>query len=127
MNTFELAKAFIESHRYQIVDEDSSDGHITFRFQLNTILFWGKPDDEHFFFMTLPIFTDVTEENLAQVKENCHQINREAKMVKLYLLEDAIVAATEIYYMAESDFNFQMDNALKHLVAAKVMYKRLDE
>lgn len=127
MNTFELAKAFIESHRYQIVDEDSSDGHITFRFQLNTILFWGKPDDEHFFFMTLPNFTDVTEENLAQVKENCHQINREAKMVKLYLLEDAIVAATEIYYMAESDFNFQMDNALKHLVAAKVMYKRLDE
>lgn len=39
MNTFELAKAFLASHRYQILDEDSSDGHIAFRFQMNTIHF----------------------------------------------------------------------------------------
>ena len=127
MSTFELAKAFLTSHRYQILDEDSSDGHIAFRFQINTIHFWGNPDDEHFFFMTLPNFTDVTDENIAQVKENCHQINKEAKLVKLYILNDVILAAAEVYYMAEEDFNFQMKNALKHLVAAKTMYKKLEE
>ena len=127
MNTFEMAKAFLASHRYQILDEDSSDGHIAFRFQMNTIYFWANSEDEHFFFMTLPNFTDVTEENMAQVKERCHEINKNAKLVKLYVLNDVILAAAEVYYLAEDDFKFQMLNALKHLVAAKVMYKKLDE
>lgn len=127
MSTFELAKEFIASQRYQMLEEDSSDGRITFCFQMNTIHFWGNSGDEHFFFMTLPNFTDVTEENIAQVKENCHQINKEAKLVKLYVLNDLILAAAEVYYLAENYFKFQMLNALKHLVAAKVMYKKLDE
>ena len=127
MNAFDLAKDFIGRQSYQILNEDSSDGHIAFRFQMNTIHFWGNTDDEHFFFMTLPNFADVDEKNIAQVKENCHQINKEAKLVKLYVLNDVILAATEIYYLAEDDFKFQMLNALKHLIAAKVMYKKLDE
>lgn len=127
MGTFELAKEFIANQRYQVLDEDGTDGHIAFRYQMNTIHFWGNPDDEHFFFMTLPNFTDVTEDNLSQVKENCHQVNREAKLVKLYILNDVILVASEVYYLAEDDFKFQMKNALKHLVAAKVMYKKLEE
>ena len=127
MSTFELAKDFIASQRYQILDEDSSDGHIAFRFQMNTIHLWGTSEDEHFFFMTLPNFTDVTEDNITRVKENCHQINKEAKLVKLYILNDVILAAAEVYYLAEEDFKFQILNALKHLVAAKVMYKKLEE
>lgn len=127
MSTFELAKEFIVSKRYQRLDEDGAEDHIAFRFQMNTIHFWGNSEDEHFFFMTLPNFTDVTEENIAQVKENCHQINKEAKLVKLYVLNDVILAAAEVYYLTEDDFKFQMLNALKHLVAAKVMYKKLDE
>ena len=127
MRTFDLAKEFIANQRYQISDEDSSDGHIAFRFQMNTIHFWGHSEDEHFFFMTLPNFTEVTEENIAQVKENCHKINSEAKLVKLYVLGDVILADAEFYYLAEEDFKFQMMNALKHLVAAKVMYNKLDE
>lgn len=127
MSTFELAKEFIANQRFQVLDEDSSDEHIAFRFQMNTIHFWGNSEDEHFFFMTLPNFTDVTEDNMAQVKERCHEINKEAKLVKLYVLNDVILAAAEVYYLAEDDFKFQMLNALKHLVAAKVMYKKLDE
>ena len=127
MNTFELAKQLITSHRYQILDEDSSSGYLAFRFQINTIHFWTNEDDEHYFTMTLPNFTEVTEENIAQVKEKCHEINKECKMVKLYVLNDVILAATELYYLAEEDFNFQMKNALKHLVIAKVMYKKLEE
>ena len=127
MSTLELAKEYITSQRYQILDEDSSDLHIAFRYQMNTIYFWENSEDEHFFFMTLPNFTDVTEENMAQVKERCHEINKNAKLVKLYVLNNVILAAAEVYYLAEDDFKFQMLNALKHLVAAKVMYKKLDE
>lgn len=127
MSTFELAKDFITSQQYSILDEDASCGHIAFRFQMNTMHIWAKSDDEHFFFVTLPNFTDITKDNIAQVKENCHQINREAKLVKLYVLNDVILAAVEAYYLAEEDFKFQMMTALKHLVAAKVMYKKLEE
>ena len=127
MSTFELAKEFIVSQRYQMLNEDSSHGHIAFRFQMNTIHFWGNSEDEHFFCVTLPNFTEVTEENIAQVKENCHQINKDAKLVKLYILNDVILVAAEVCYLTEEDFKFQMINALKHLVAAKVMYKKLDE
>ena len=84
MSTFELAKEFIASQRYQMLDEDGADDHIAFRFQMNTIHFWGNSEDEHFFFMTLPNFADVTEGNIAQVKEKCHQINKEMKMVKMF-------------------------------------------
>lgn len=127
MSTFELAKEFIANQRYRMLGEDRSDGHIAFRFQMNTIHFWANNEDEHFFFMTLPNFTDVTEENIARVKENCHQINEEVRLVKLYVLNDVILAAAEVYYLAEDDFKFQMMNALKHLVAAKVMYRELNE
>lgn len=127
MSTFELAKEFLTSHRYQILDEDSSDGHIAFRFQMNTLHFWANGDDDHFVFISLPNFVPVTEENIAQVKENCHHVNRETKLVKMYVLGNVVLAAAEVYYLAKDDFEFQVMNALKHLVAAKVMYKKLDE
>lgn len=60
MNTFELAKEFIADQRYRVLDEDCSDGRIAFRFQMNTIHLWANDKDEHFFFMTLPNFTNVT-------------------------------------------------------------------
>lgn len=127
MSTFELAKDYILDHRYQIRDEDSVKGHIAFRYQLNVIHFWGNPNDEKFFFMTLPKFADVTEENIAQVKDNCHEVNKQAKLVKMYILNGVILAAAEVYYLQKEDFDFQMQNSLKHLVAAKVMYRQLDE
>ena len=63
---------------------------------------------------------------MAQVKENCNQINQEIKLVKFYVLNDLIVAAAEAFYLDENDFKFQMRNALKHLVAAKVIFQKRD-
>lgn len=126
MNTFDYAKEFISSKRYQILDEDMSSGHIAFRYQMNTIHFWANSEDIDFFIMTLPNFADVTEENLSQVKEICHQVNKDAKLIKLYLLNDVILASAEVYYLAKDDFDLQMKNALRHLVAGKVMYKKIE-
>jgi hypothetical protein len=49
------------------------------------------------------------------------------KQVKLYILNDVILAAAELYFMEQEDFNFQMKIALQHLVSAKVMYGKLDK
>lgn len=127
MNTFELAKKYLTSQRYQVLEENCTDEHIVFRYQMNTFHFWGNPNDEHFFVILLPNFAEVTKENIGQVKENCHQINKDARMVKLYVLDDVILAAAEIFYLAEEDFIFQIRNALKHLKMAKVMYNKLNE
>jgi hypothetical protein len=61
------------------------------------------------------------------VKEKCHEVNREVKLAKLYTINDVVLAATEVYYLAEEDFMFQIKNALGHLVAAKVMFNQLGE
>lgn len=122
MNTFELAKDFVASRRYEVLGEDSSDGHLAFRYQMNTIHFWGKYEDEHFFFLTLPNFDEVTEANLAQIEAKCYQITKEIKIAKMYVLGDVVLAAVETCYMSAEDFGFQMQNALRHLVAAKIMY-----
>lgn len=127
MDTFELAKEYLTSKQYKILDEDRKEGHIAFRYQMNTIHFIGNADDNNFFYLSLPGVNDVTEDNLPQVKELCHKINRETKLVKLYVLDDVLVVATEIYYLAKEDFVFQMTNALKHLIAAKIKYYKLCE
>lgn len=127
METFELAKEYLTSKRYKILDEDREAGHIAFRYQMNTIHFIGYSDDSNFFYLSLPGMSDIKDENMLQVKENCHKINRDTKLVKLYVLDDVLVVATEIYYLAKDDFTFQMTNALQHLIAAKVKYYQLCE
>ena len=123
MRSAELAKQYVTNQGYKILEEE--EGHLSFRYQMNVIHFFGNEDEDNFFFMTLANFTDVTDENIAEVKEMCHYINMQARLVKLYVLNDIILATTEIYYMAEEDFKYQMANALSHLVAVKVMYDKL--
>lgn len=126
MDTYDIAKEFISRMRYQVMDDDRSSGHIAFRYQMNTIHFWANSEDTDFFIMTLPNFAEVTEENVSQVKEICHQVNKDAKFIKLYLLNDVLLASAEVYYLAKNDFEFQMKNALRHLIAGKVMYKKIE-
>lgn len=127
MNSYDLAKTFIAERGYRILEDEADDGHIVFRFQMNTIHLYCNPDDDNFIMITLPNFTNVTDDNIAQVKEKCHEINKNARLVKLYVLNDIIMASVEVYYLAKEDFMFQMGNALKHLVAAKTMYKKMNE
>lgn len=127
MDTFDLAKEYISSKRYQIMNDDRSSGHIAFRYQMNTIHFWANSEDTDFFIMTLSNFADVTKDNVSQVKEICHQVNKDAKLIKLYLLNDVILASAEVYYLAKDDFEFQINNALRHLLAGKVMYKKIEQ
>ena len=125
MKSIEFAKEYVSKQGFKLLDD--SDEHIAFRYQMNVIHLWGNEEEENFFFMTLPNFTDVTPENMSHVKELCHKINMQMKQVKLYILNDVILAAAELYFMEQEDFYFQMKIALQHLVSAKVMYGKLDK
>ena len=125
MKSIELAKKFISNQGFKLLDDN--EDHIAFRYQMNAIHFWGNQSEDNFFFMTLANFADVKDENVQHVKELCHEINTQMKQVKLYVLNNVILATTELYFMEEEDFNFQMKIALEHLVSAKVMYNKMDE
>ena len=126
MTTFELGKEFITSKQYKVIKENSDEGLIAFRYQLNTINFHTQEEDEHFFYLNLPLLFDEAETNIAQVKENCHKLNSKNKLVKFYTNNKFIVASAEMFYLSKRDFMFQIKNALKYLVASKVAYKKLE-
>ena len=127
MNTYDLAKEFLEQKRYQIVEEDVDSGHIAFRYQMNTIHVWVNYEDENYFMMVLMGFADVDNDNIEEVHAKCLQISRDVKLVKMYTLQNVILASAELFYLDKADFNFQVENALKYMIKAKVMYKQLDE
>ena len=67
MNSYDLAKTFIAERGYRILEDEADDRHIAFRFQMNTIHLYCNPDDDNFIMITLPNFTNVTDDNIAQV------------------------------------------------------------
>ena len=122
--TIDYAKEYISQREYQVLDDNSEDGHIAFRYQISTVHLWVTSTENDFFVLTLPNFVDVTDDNIDHVKEICHHVNKEGKQVKLFVLNDVIIASAELYYLTKSDFNYQMTKALRNLVAAKVAYKK---
>lgn len=124
MNCVDFAREYITNQGFKITD--SEDDHIGFRYQMNEIRFWGN-EDENFFYVMLPGFTEVTPENVNHVKELCHEVNLQMKLVKLYVLHGIIIASVEAFFMGQEDFNFQLKTALRYLIAAKVKYEELDK
>ncbi len=120
MECIEFARNYISDYGFRVLDD--GDGHLAFRYQMNIIHFFCNSDEENFFVMTLSIFEKVTAANIGVAKELCHKINAEKKQVKLYVMKDVVLAAAEVYFLAEEDFQLQMKKALQNLVSAKVMY-----
>ena len=127
MSTIELAKEYIARKHYKVLEEVSDMSHIAFRYQLNTIHLWQDKEDKQFLKLDLILALDVTENNFAQVKDVCQNLNSECKMVKFYVHNEILLATVEIFYVEKTDFMFHIKNALDHLVAAKVEYLKLKE
>ncbi len=127
MKTLELAKDFIASKRYKIIEESNDSLHIAFRYQLNNIYFQADGADENFFYLTLPDLEDVTEENFEQIQKRCNHLNSRCKMVKFYIHNGIIMASAEMFYHTKKEFMFQIKNALDQLVAAKIVYMKHKE
>ena len=122
---YELLKKVVEDGKYKVLDEDGE--HIIIRYQLNSIHICPNESDDHFVAILLPNFADVTEDNFVDVVMRCHKLNEQMKQIKLYTINDIIIAASEFFYLEEEDLAYQLKIALNNLVAAKVSYRNLDK
>lgn len=120
----ELIKKVLEDGNYKVVEENEEQ--ITIRYQMNQLHIFPSSEDDQFVTVLLPNFAEVTEENFAEVVMRCHKINEQMKQVKLYTLNEIIIAAAEFYYMEEADLAYQLRIALNGVVAAKVNYRNLE-
>lgn len=123
MDTIGLAQKYISEHGFKVLDE--SDEHIVFKFRMNILHLYGYSQEPDFMMLTLPNFAEVTDSTISEVKEKCHSVNKDIRQIKLYVMDNVILANAEIYYMGQEDFAFQMQKALNNLISAKAMYNRL--
>ena len=123
--TYNLVKEIIESWKYKVLEDDGE--HIIIRYQMNVIHICPNEEDETFVSILLPNFDDVTDENYPEIVMRCHKLNEKLKQIKLYTVNDVIIAASEFFYMEKDDLAFQMKLALNNLIAAKVSYRSLDK
>ena len=121
---YEAIKKVLEDGKYKIQEEDGEQ--ITIRYQLKSIHIFPSSDDDQFVSVLLPNFADVTEENYLDVVMRCHKLNEQMKQVKLYTINDVLIASAEFYYMEENDLAYQLKIALNSVVAAKVNYRKLE-
>ena len=123
--TYNLVKEIIESWKYKVLEDDGE--HIIIRYQMNVIHICPNEEDETFVSILLPNFDDVTDENYPEIVMRCHKLNEKLKQIKLYTVNDVIIAASEFFYMEKDDLAFQMKLALNNLIAAKVSERSLDK
>ena len=121
---YELIKKIVEDGKYKVMEDDGE--HIIIRYQLNILHISPSQGDDNFVSVFLPNFSDVTEENYAEVVMRCHKLNEQMKQVKLYTINDVIIAASEFFYMDEDDLAYQFKISLGSVIAAKVNYLKLD-
>ena len=121
---YELIQKVIKDGKYKVLEDDGE--YIIIRYQLNSIHICPDSEEDRFVSILLPNFADVTEENFPDVVMRCHKLNETMKQVKLYTMNDVLVAGAEFFYMEETDLAYQIKRALDNVLAAKVKYKKLD-
>lgn len=118
-------KKAIEAGKYKVLDDNEEQ--FTIRYQLNSIHICPSAGDDHFVSIMLPIFADVTKDNFTDVVMRCHKLNGQLKQVKLYLINDIIIAAAEFYYQGIKDLTYQIKVGLNNVISAKVSYLKQDK
>ena len=119
---YELLRKVVEDGNYKVLEDDGE--HIIIRYQLNSIHLCPSSDDDRFVSILLPNFAEVTEDNFADVVTQCHKLNEQMKQVKLYTVNDVIIAAAEFYYQGKKDLAYQVKIGLSSVIAAKVSYNK---
>ena len=121
---YELIQKVVKDGKYQVLEDDGE--HIVIKYQLNSIHICPSSEEDRFVSILLPNFAEVTEENLLEVVMRCHKLNEKMKQVKLYTIDDVLIAGAEFFYMEEKDLAYQVKIALNSVLAAKVNYRKLD-
>lgn len=121
---YELIQKVVKNGKYKVLEDDGE--HIVIKYQLNSIHICPSSEDDRFVSVLLPNFADVTEKNFPDVVMRCHKLNETMKQVKLYTINDVLIAGAEFFYMEEEDLAYQFKIALSSVLAAKVNYRKLE-
>lgn len=121
---YELIQKVVKDSKYIVLKDDGE--HIIINYQLNPIHISPSSEEDRFVSILLPNFADVTKENFPDVIMRCHKLNETMKQVKLYTINDVLIAGAEFFYMEEEDLAYQVKIALNSVLAAKVNYRKLD-
>lgn len=121
---YELIQKVIKDGKYKVLEDDGEN--IIIKYQLNSIHICPSSEEDQFVTILLSNFADVTEDNFPDVVMRCHKLNETMKQVKLYTVDDVLIAGAEFFYMEEEDLAYQVKIALNSVLAAKVNYKKLD-
>ena len=121
---YKLIQKVVNNGKYKVLEDDGE--HIIIKYQLNTIHICPSSEDDRFVSILLSDFADVTDENFPDVVMRCHKLNETMKQVKLYTVNDVLIAGAEFLYMEEEDLAYQVKIALNSVLAAKVNYRKLD-
>ena len=119
---YELLRKVVEDGNYKVLEDDGE--HIIIRYQLNSIHLCPSSDDDRFVSILLPNFAEISEDNYADVVMRCHKLNEQMKQVKLYTVNDVIIAAAEYYYQGKKYLAYQVKIGLSSVIAAKVSYNK---
>ena len=121
---YELIQKVIKDGKYKVLEDDGEN--IIIKYQLNSIHICPSSEEDQFVTILLSNFADVTEDNFPDVVMRCHKLNETMKQVKLYTVDDVLIAGAEFFYMEEEDLAYQVKIDLNSVLAAKVNYKKLD-
>ena len=121
---YELIQKVIKDGKYKVLEDDGE--HIVIKYQLNSVHICPSSEEDRFVSILLPNFADVTEKNFPDVVMRCHKLNETMKQVKLYTINDVLIAGAEFFYMEEEDLAYQFKIALSSVLAAKVNYRKLE-
>lgn len=121
---YELIRKVIEDGKYKVQEDDGEQ--LVIRYQLNSIQICPSDGDDHFVSIMLSNFVEINEDNYVDIILRCHKLNAQLKQVKLYTMNDTIIAAAEFYYHGKRDLAYQIRIGVKSVIAAKVNYYKLD-
>ena len=121
---YEQIRKVVKDGKYKVLEDDGEQ--ILIKYQLNLIQICPSSEEDRFVSILLTNFAAVTEENFPDVVMRCHNLNETMKQVKLYTVNDVLIAGAEFFYMEEKDLAYQVEIALNSVLAAKVNYRKLE-
>ncbi len=121
MDTYKLARNYIQKRKFRVIEDNEEC--IVFRYQLEKIYIFQDQQSEGSLIMTLPILKD--DSNVYyDVYKCCNTVNSELKYAKVYIVDNWILAASEMSYLGKKDFEHQMNVGLQTIVMAKARYEK---
>lgn len=102
------------------------DGDVKLTYQMKSIFFFPGEEDESYVSTLLPKFFDIEEGQESMALAACNKLNRELKVIKMYLDNDfkTVSCAGEFYYLNDASLEDSISKVLGLLGVAKTFFKR---